>query len=315
MSRIRRYTYTIVIFGAASLLVILFSLLTGGDRIGYTLPDLALVDPNAVREIVIARAGGAVSLARTEHGWLVRPGGYPAHQPSADFLLDALVNLTIMDVVSTRDDLSRFDLDEEHRISVALIGTGEGGVQDVVLRAIEIGRLASTYGHTYVRIPGDNRILQAQGQLRTAFDRNVEILRDKSVFAFDPADVTEIVASAPFSEIKEVRVVRGDDGWQRASVAMLVPDNADRLDRNSVDGALSFFGSLPAYIFRYEGAPLTAPWLVVEFVADKRHVLSVYKLEGNLFPARTSNSEYDFKMAQFQVSFITELLGIELPLE
>ena len=312
VSRSRRYTFTIAAFGAASLLIVIYAISAGGDRIGYALPELPVIDPNAVREIVIDGSEGKVTLARDELGWVVRPGNYRAHLPSVEFLLDALVNLSITDVVSNRADPARFDLDDNRRVSVSLIGGGAG-----VLLAIEIGRRAATYGHTYIRIPGESRILQAQGQLRTAFNRGVEILRDKSVFAFDPLKVSEIVASLPSSDKNEVRVVLEEDEWRREdrNGTKLAADDEESLDGDAIESALSFFGSLPAYRFRYEGEALEEPWLVVEFVAERRHELSVYPLEGNLFPARTSDSEYEFHMARFQVSFITDPLGIEHPAE
>ena len=320
MSKARRYGYTMVVFTAASLLVVIYSLLSGGDRIDYTLPDLPIVDPDSVREIVIDRANGEVTLARTNAGWVVRPGDYPAHLPSVEFLLDAMVNLSITDVVSTRNDPGGFDLDDDNRVSVALIGAGgrtDGSdPRGEILREIDIGRLAATYGHTYVRVSGDNRILQARGQLRVAFDRNVEILRDKSVFAFDPSGVTEIVATLSSSDSQDVRRIVLKDGewrWENGNESLLAPGNSEPIDSSAIESALSFFGSLPAYRFRYEGETLRDPWLVVEFSADKRHILSVYELEGNLFAAETTDSDYEFQMAPFQVSFITEPLGIEHP--
>ena len=83
----RRYVATIVVFGIASLVIVLLSAIRTADRITYDLPALSKVTQAGVDEIVIERPAGTVALVRAGDHWVVEPGGYRAHQPSVSYLL------------------------------------------------------------------------------------------------------------------------------------------------------------------------------------------------------------------------------------
>lgn len=305
----RRYVVTIAVFAVASLAVILFSISGNANRINYDLPELAPVAPADVDEIIIERDRETVTIERSGNGWLVQPGAYEAHGPSAAFLLDTMVGLEITDVVSVSDDPARFDLDNDSRLRVRLTGNGDE------LRVIDIGRRAATFGHTFVGVPGDDRILQARGELRGIFDRDLDALRDKAVLSFDPAIVTEIVVTRTLGPAapEVVRVLRTDDGWVSRNAADLVSAEtaAPPLDSTAIDSALNFLGSLSAYRYRYGERISGNPWLEVEVIGDETYTLALFDQDGSVYPARSSASVYDFDMFLFQASLITEPFGLE----
>lgn len=298
----RRYIITIAVLGLSTLAIILYSTLRNPDRITYQLPEFAAVERADVDEIVIERPNETVTLSRLGNEWFVRPGNYPADGPSAWYILDTIIGLQITDVVSTRDDPARFDLDEAKRVRVTLVGDGEE------LRAIDIGRRAATLGHTFVGVPGDDRILQAVGELRGIFDRDLDAFRDKSVFSFNPSTISEItlIKTIPPDVPERVHVVRTADGWARADLNAAAP-----LDGAGIDAALRFLGSLSAYRYRYTGEMLSNPWLQVEIVGDKTYTLAIFPPDGRVYPAQTSMSADDFDMFLFQASLITDPFGLE----
>ena len=214
-----------------------------------------------------------------------------------------MTDIKITDVVSAGDDPKRYDLHAEKRVRVTLARNGNP------LRVIDIGRRAATFGHTYVGVSGDDRIFQARGELLGAFDRDVDVLREKSVLAFATDSVREIVVrkTARATGVQEVRAVRGDDGW----IGSGDDTDAESFDGAAVDGALDFLGKLSAYRFRYD-KPITGdPWLEVIVTADEIHTLNIFPQDGTVYPARTSASEFDFNMHLFQASLITDPFGLE----
>lgn len=305
MNRVRRrYIATIALLGAASLALILGSVLKGEDRISYDLPELAQVALADVDQVIIERPETTITLSRSGDSWTVDPGDYPADAAGVRYIANQIVELSITDVVSVSDDPSRFDLSEDTRVRVTLLGNGEE------LRSIDIGRRAATFGHTFVRVPGDNRILQAAGEIRTYYDRDVDAYRYRQVLNFDPAAVTGVQATVTVDDGSRVTATarRTKDGW--------IPDVpaavAGEFDAAALESSLLFFSSLPAYRYRYDSAePSGSPWLEIRFIAEETHTLTVYDQEGPVYPAVASDSPYSFDMLSFQPGLILNPLGIE----
>ncbi|MEE8440499.1 MAG: DUF4340 domain-containing protein [Spirochaetia bacterium] len=300
----RRYILTIAVLAAATLAVLLFTTLRNPNRINYQLPEFAAIEHADIDKIVIDRPNETVTLSRSGSEWFVKPGNHPADRASTLYILDAILGLQITDVVSARDDPAQYNLGDENRVRVTLVGDGKE------LRVIDIGRRAATLGHTFVGVPGDNRILQAIGELRGIFDRDLDAFRDKSVLSFDPSTIDEItlIKTIPPAVPEQVRVVRTTDGWVRADRSAAGP-----LNSNEIRNTLNFLGSLSAYRYRYSDDTLSNPWLQVQITGEETYTLSIFAQDGNVYPARTSESGDDFDMFLFQASLITDSFGLERP--
>lgn len=300
---IRRYALTTVTLGIASLLVIVFGILARADRIGYDLPEYDPVDVSSVDRIVIERPSGTVSLNRSREGWRVNPGDYAAHIPSVTFFLESMAELNITDVVSLRDDPGRFGLDPDQRLRVSLLASSDE------LRVVYIGRRAASYGHTYVSVPGDDRILQAVGELRATFDRGVDVLREKGVMAFDTTKVTGIrVTLLSTNGSTTITAAPGETGWAASDGTAEVI-----LKDDEIEELLAFLAGFSAYQFRYESPVEGEPWLEVRVLEDQTHTIYVYPKDGSVYPARTSQSEYAFNMLAFQPGLILTPFGLQVP--
>jgi len=312
MNRVqRRYAVTIGAFALASVLVILLAASGSRDRINYDLPKIGPFQRESIDEVTIERRGSAATVRRSAGKWSVHPGGFPAHEPSAEFIVDAMIGLQISDVVSTQGDPSRFGLDEKSRVTVTMRAAGEE------LLVLHVGRRAASFGHTYIQIGGDSRVFQGGGELKTVFDRGMAELREKSVLSFEPDSIDEVTVSSTFGspEAVRIRVVRDEAGWLQADrdvSDILRIDESTSIDEAGIDQALNFLGNLSAYQFRGDGDALGDPWLQLDIGSDGLQIL-VYEKEGNLFPARTSESEYDILMIGFQVGFFTTPFGLERP--
>jgi hypothetical protein len=303
----RRYLATIVVFGAASLAILAVLALRPGDRISYDLPELTPFDGGEVTAITIERADESVTLRREDDRWLVTPGDYLADTLVVGAIQNTLASLTVTDVVSVTDDPARYDLDEERRVRV----TAEGGAG--TLRVLDVGRRAATFGHTFVRIPGDERILQAGGELRGLFDRDLDSFRDHSVMTFDPATISAITVTRtlPAQRPQTVQVDRSLLGWERVTDGAEVEPQASGLDPQRIEAALRFLGNLSTHRYSYGDEPLGDPWLSVTLEGEATYTLRLYPQQGSVYPASSSESSDDFNLFLFQAGLMTEPFGFE----
>jgi hypothetical protein len=148
------------------------------DRSHYELPQPAALEPAKIDRLTVERPDGALELVRRDGRWLIQPQGYSADPGMVSDMLNKLGELQLTALVSTAGDYRRYDLDPEHRIRV-IARTGED-----IRRELDIGKIAGTYQHTYVRLAGDDNVYHARGSLRPVFDRTTEALRDKTVLTF-----------------------------------------------------------------------------------------------------------------------------------
>jgi hypothetical protein len=126
-------------------------------------------------------------LTRKDGSWLVSPGDYPADTRLVDRMLDDLAALKVTALISETQNYARYDLDDSHQIRVTAYQDGK------VARAFSIGKAADTMRHTHIILAEDPNVYHAQGNFRNDFDQSVENLRDKTVLAFKPEEVTEFV--------------------------------------------------------------------------------------------------------------------------
>jgi hypothetical protein len=301
----RSYLTTIISFSVASLAVVAFLVFRPVDRISYELPVLENFARNEITTITIERTNRQISLSRLGTQWSVSPGNYEADSRAINFVLDTLMDFDITEVVSFSDAPKRYNLDDESRLRVTVEGSSK------VLLTIDVGSRAGTFGHTFVRIPGEDRILQGVGDLRNVFDRDVDTYRNKSVLVFDPNTISAITVTRvlPPEAPRRVNVVRSLAGWGYSEDQKDLGAGLNPLDPAGIESALRFLGALPAYRYRYGDSPKGNPWLTVTLEGSQTYTLELYAEETNVFPAKSSASQYWFDMFEFQADMISKPFG------
>ena len=175
--------------------LVLYLGLRNRDRLLYDLPQLAEMAVAEVDRVEIVKGDRLVAVRKQGDGWLLEPDEFPAATAQVDTMVRALASLEITDLVSEHSAYSRFELDPESALRV----TAYRG--DTVLRTVELGKEARTYQHTYVKVEGDSRVYQAEGDLGNYFPVVGDVLRDKLVLKVDIDTVGEIVARSPGEEL------------------------------------------------------------------------------------------------------------------
>jgi len=102
-------------------------------------------------------------------------------------LLNVIAELSLSDLISKSNDLTRYELDPEHRIGI--IAENDSGS---ILRKFCIGKTAPTFRHTFVTM-GDNKdVYYANGNFRSDFDHDINGFRNKTVLSFKENTIQEI---------------------------------------------------------------------------------------------------------------------------
>jgi len=171
-------------------LILLFSaylFLHKENRDHYTLPEIKKIDPSQLTSLVLERKEGPLRFTRKDKQWVLTDKEYPADQASVDGMLDALKALKLSALVSEKQDLTRYELDDDHRVLIKGL-KGEESVFEFTL-----GKTAPTQNHTFVMLKDDKNIYHAAGNLKSHFDKTVEDFRDKKVLEFKEASLKRII--------------------------------------------------------------------------------------------------------------------------
>ena len=268
------------------------------DRLLYDLPQLPEMAAEEVDRFEIVKGSQRVAVRKQGDDWLLEPGDFPAATAQVDTMVRALATLRITDLVSEHAAYSRFELDPESALRVTAFGSG------AVLRTVELGKEARTYQHTYVKVEGDRRVYQAEGDLGNYFPVVGDVLRDKLVLQVDIDTVGEIVARSPGEEL----VLRKRPPLEEGAAPEWV--TADGGEWNSAKVAESLQRLANLSTFRFAEAPPEPGGEVLDVTLKTEvgatHTLTVYARSGNSYPATSTGSDYPFLLFVWMVNGFLE---------
>jgi len=161
-----------IILLAVILALSLYLSLRKSDKLSYELPRLPAVAKMDISKIEITKKGAPVILNKVNGGWNIGPQEYQADADKVTNMLGIIENLTLTAMVSESRDFSRYELDDEHKITVKAWSAEKLG------REFDIGKVAPSYRHTFVRLKGNDCVYHARENFRHTFDLGVEDLRE-----------------------------------------------------------------------------------------------------------------------------------------
>jgi hypothetical protein len=189
--------YLILILIIAALSAYLF--MRSADRTFYELPKIAGLEQNQITRIEISKGGESIFLNKKDNKWYLEPHGYLTDANKVKDMLKVFAAFNLTTLVSESEDYGRYELNDEKRITV------KAWQQEALIRNFDIGKPASSFRHTFVRIDGDSRVFHASENFRGKFDLTADNLRDKNVLSFKPADIREIQIAKDKTSLKLVR--------------------------------------------------------------------------------------------------------------
>ena len=156
------------------------------DRTHYQLPEVPEVSEKKISKLEITSKGEKILLNKKDDDWSIGEKAYPADKGKVNDILGILVDLSVSTLVSESKNYVRYELDDDKRISVKAWTGGD------LSRELDIGKAASTYQHTFIKLAGDPNIYHARGYFRTKFEKSADDLRDKVVLSFKEDEIKAV---------------------------------------------------------------------------------------------------------------------------
>jgi len=220
--------------------------------------------------------------------------------------------LTLTALVSESESYNRYDLADDKKITVTA-WTG-----DTLKRRFELGKTASSFKHTFVKIAEDPRVYHARNNFRHTFDETLDSLRAKTVLDFEVEDIREIHITkgdqkrvftrieTPASDEDKTRQDAGGPEMETAQPAWQRSDG-ETLDAAEVNRFLTTLEGLECdtYIYDLSKDDLKKPVYTVELKGTRDHVLSLFAPQDkDNNPAISSENAYPFELTTFRADNI-----------
>ncbi len=307
----KEYIVLAVIIAVLSLYIIL----RNQDETHYELPELVPVEKSAVTRLIVVQGADTIDLERRGDGWLLRPWGYEADKGVVDKMLDAIGDFSLVSLASEAKNYIPYDLDEDNRIDVEAAGPGG------VVRKLQIGKVASTYRHTYVRLEDDHRVYQADKDIRRPFDTDAEKVREKAVVSIVKEEISGITLEGSGERVSMHMVPMEDEtdpGGGEGEIPPAGPGmkwlTADSLevDEAALETVINTLVSLKcdSYINDSGKDAFGIPLYTATLTGLKTVTVSIFEKNADgKYPAVSSDSEYPFLLSSWKAERIMKAPG------
>lgn len=289
------------------------------NKLNYKLPSLSNIPIENISKIEISGPDNHITLKKKDKKWYIGKVNYLADSNKTKDILDVIGRLSLTALVSESKEYSRYHLHDNKKISV------KAWADDSIKREFMIGKAASSYQHTFVKISGDHRVYHAIGNFRGKFDQTIDKLRDKLVLSFEKGDIHEItitkgnqslvykrepvaVLVEPTNEKKEPASPSEKSGqtWKRS--------DSENVDQSSLDSFLDTLSHLrcDSYIPNKTKGDFTKPLRSILLTGNEKHTLSIFpefEKESEKYPALSSGKDYPFLLTKLQVENIIKKSG------
>jgi len=142
--------------------------------------------------ILIEKYDGTLNLAKDGDKWLINSEKYEALESNVDSMLSYAKNISALDKVAKLSNelvSQKYEFDENNAIKVTLSAGGK------VLRSFTLGKDASTGIQCYATIGDSDDIYLVNGDYRNVFDKTVDQLRSKTVYAVEAIDISYVTVT------------------------------------------------------------------------------------------------------------------------
>ncbi len=175
-----------IILIAVIIILSLYLFMRNKNQTHYVLPEISKISGKDITQIDITKSDTTLILKKTGDEWQINQEGFPADEKKMKKMVDAIENLKLTDLVSESKNYTIYDLGDDIKISVKAY-TGADLASE-----FDVGKTASSYSHTYVKLSDDTRVFLASNNFRNEFNQTVEKLRDKTVLSFETKDIQEM---------------------------------------------------------------------------------------------------------------------------
>jgi hypothetical protein len=282
------------------------------DKISYQLPDIPAVAKKEITKIELSKGETPIVIKKKDDKWYIDPQGYLADSNKVKGMLDGVEHLNLAALVSESKNYNRYDLDDQNKIQI------KAWQGETLKRDFLVGKTASGSQNTFVRLARDDRVYQAQENLRSKFEVTIDNLRDKTVLSFNSSEIQEIkvakgAESMTFirtqetgenSPSKEADTVSAKPPPEEVKTTWQTADGK-KVDETRLNRLLSTLSKLDCqkYIDDRKKEEFTDPAYAIVLRGTQDYSLSVFakSSEGNEhYPAVSSGNDYPFELSKWQ---------------
>ena len=278
------------------------------DRTRYQLPVMPEVDKETISKIEISKSGETIVINKKDKKWFIGPKEYPADSAKIKDMLDLLAKFTHTALVSESKNYKRYDLSDDKKIEVKAWSGEE------LSRQFEIGKEASTYSHTFTKLPGDFKVYQSKGNYRSKFGKDADELRNKVIMSFDKAEIKKIRVFKDKEWIELTRIEEEDKkgaAWE--------DKDGKKADSKKIGELLNILSTMSGeeYIEDRKKEDLKDPIYIYELTGKKEYTLSIFAKddkgdkESKKYPSISSENSYPFILHEYDVNRMKEKLEQE----
>ena len=292
----------------------LYLIMQNKGSINYELPELEEIVISDITKISIDGKDVDIVLQKKDDSWFIEPREYLAVKDMATGMLEAIEKPVLTDLISESKNYAQYELDDESRTVVkAYAGS-------TLIREMTIGKMASSYSHTHIKMTDDYRVYYAMGNLKDPFSKNIDELRDKAVLSLDQDDIKEVhmvQGSESVTLVKSEMQNEETDSEEaedeaedeaegdKTAVIWTAPDG-EQASTNQVDKIISKLSSLSCdqYIYDTSKSEMANPICTVTLKGEKEYSLSIFAMrneEDKMYPAISSGSDYPFVLPSYPV--------------
>ena len=308
-----------IVLAVVIVVLCLYLVFKPGDKVHYDVPELKPVIEADIDKIEITRKGKTITLTKQEGKWLIGENNYPMDATRIEKILESTAGLSLSDMVSESKNYAPYELDEEKRVLIKAYG------QDKVLRDFVLGKQASTFNHTFVKIAGDDRVFYARKSLRGYFDREIDDMRDKQVLKFDKNEISEILVATAEQEYlftKKVTTAEPNPAEEKDKEKEQAPpapakdevqwvtEAGKEGDKSKIDSFINQLSDMKCDSFyadkEIKDFAAQKPVLALTLTGSKSYKLSIFEKlpEGGdnvgKFPAVSSENLYPFLLVSYK---------------
>lgn len=292
------------------------------DSTHYTLPVLDDLGSADISRIDLVHGTTTLTLEKTGDQWVVGEEKFPANESQITSMIKAIKELKLTALISESKNYNRYELDDENKIRVS------ASSKDKVIRTFDVGKTASSYKHTFVKLDTDPRVYHAENNLKSTFNKTEDNLTEKLVMNFNPETVYGIQTKDNGKEMALARKqepvtvdVTKEEKKDQANPETQAPAPKDiwtdasgkEKDNTKITAFVSLFSNLKCdhYIKGQTKESLTGPIFEVTINTDKVCTLSIFpkKDEDKTYPAISSENAFPFTLSEAKVDDIKKKLG------
>ena len=291
------------------------------DYTQYTLPQPAALKDTDITKIEIAKKDNKLVLNKKSKSWTIGDEKYPADTAKVIDLLDAIKEIKLTALISESGNYPRYDLDDENKIEVIAFN------QEKIARRFDVGKTASSYRHTFIKLDGNKKVYQAAKNLKSTFDISFDKVVDRTIMKLkaDAAYALSVTDSGKKYEFRkkmeEIKVdLNKDKEKEKKDVTAEKPAEpqeawfslkGDKKDKSVIDDFLKKFSDLKcdSYAKGKKKEDLKEPVFAVSIKTDKEYTLSAFKSDTEEeFICTSSENAFPFmltsdKIKEFQKAF------------